>query len=81
MITKEIALTQPREMWHITAKNADGTPLRCRSNGGCKTWKTRPDDFKLPVKYGMYEYDYITPALARSWCLPERWEIEKFWRE
>lgn len=35
-------------------------PIQVRSSGRCQTWKTRPDDFKLPVKYGMYESSYIT---------------------
>lgn len=28
-------------------------------NGTPKTWKTRPDDVKVPIKYGMYEYAYL----------------------
>lgn len=32
-----------------------------RANGACKTWKTRPADFRLPVKYGFRgPYAYIT---------------------
>ena len=41
--------------------NADGTPVRWRRNGRTKIWKTRPHDFKIPVKHGMYDYGYITP--------------------
>jgi hypothetical protein len=33
MITKEIAMTQPHELWHSFLKNADGTPMRVRSSG------------------------------------------------
>jgi hypothetical protein len=39
--------------------NADGTPVRWRRNGKTKTWKTRPADFRIPVKYGLYQYGYI----------------------
>jgi hypothetical protein len=35
-----------------------------RANGACKTWKTRPADFRLPVKWGLRSYDAITPANA-----------------
>jgi predicted AAA+ superfamily ATPase len=28
-------------------------------NGKPKTWKTRPGDVRVPVKYGLYEYAYI----------------------
>lgn len=44
---------------HKTWKNADNTPARYRRNGANKTWKTRPDEFKIPVKRGMREYGYI----------------------
>lgn len=72
MITKLIAthLGYRHELWHVSAKNADGTPLRCRVNGACKTWKTRPDDFRLPVKHGLRNCFYITPSNAHEWELP-----------
>lgn len=54
---------------HVTEKNADGTPLRCRVNGQCKTWKTRPDDFRLPVKHGLRNCFYITPENAKDWII------------
>ena len=80
MITKADALKRPSEMWHVSLKNRDGTPVRCRSNGACKTWTTRPEDFRLPVKIGLRGYDAITHEDAYLWCLPERWEIERHWR-
>ena len=54
---------------HVTLRNADGTPLRCRVNGRLQTWKTRPGDFKLPVKHGLRDYFYITQAHAHEWTL------------
>jgi hypothetical protein len=66
MMTKDDALTGTR-FEHVTKKNADGTPMRIRVSGKCKTWKTRPDDFKLPVKYGLYESGYLTPENAHEW--------------
>jgi len=45
---------------HHKNKNADGTPQRWKVNGKVKTWKTRPNEVKIPVKYGLYAYDYIT---------------------
>jgi hypothetical protein len=41
-------------------KNADGTLVRWRVNGKVKTWKTRPNEFSIPVKHGLYDYGYIT---------------------
>ena len=66
MITKQIAITA-RNFEHVTIKNKDGTPTRCRAMGQCKTWKTRPDDFKLPVKHGLYNSFYITNDNANEW--------------
>jgi len=77
MITKEIAMSQPHELWHSRVSNKDGTPVRARINGKCIVWKTRPADFKLPVKHGLKDCFYITPANAHLWCLPDRWRIEQ----
>lgn len=69
MITKQIAVEVKyrQEFHHKAIKNADGTPARCRVNGKCKTWKSRPDDFCLPVKYGLRDCFYITPSNAGDW--------------
>ncbi len=66
MVTKQQAMTETR-FEHVELKNTDGSPKRCRANGKCKTWKTRPNDFKLPVKYGLYEYFHITNENAAEW--------------
>ena len=72
MITKQqaVAAQYRQEFWHRTVKNADGTPARCRVNGACKVWKTRPDEFRLPVKHGMYDCSYITESNAAEWRIP-----------
>ena len=31
-----------------------------RRNGKTQVWKTRPEDFRIPVKWGLYTYDQIT---------------------
>ncbi len=72
MITKSIALSlgYRAELHHVSLNNRDGSPVRCRINGKCQIWKTRADDFKLPVKYGLKECFYITPANAADWVKP-----------
>lgn len=30
-----------------------------RRNGSTKYWKTRPDEFRIPVKHGLRDYGYI----------------------
>lgn len=71
MITKEtaVALTYRQILHHRSRINADGTPVRCRVNGMCKTWKTRPTEFRLPVKHGLYDCFYITPSNAEEWSV------------
>ena len=62
MITLEQAknLKYGQILHHAINENADGTPQRWRVNGKPKTWKTRPNEVKVPVKHGLYNYDYIT---------------------
>ena len=73
MITKRQAVNAHYrdEFHHLTEKNADGTPARCRVNGACKTWKTRPTEFQLPVKHGLRDCFYITQDNADEWRIPE----------
>lgn len=66
MVTKEQACSAKR-FTHVSLKNADGTPLRARANGKCQTWKTRPTEFALPIKHGLYSYGYITDGTAHNW--------------
>lgn len=52
---------RPGDILHHTInKNADGTPQRWRVNGMVKTWKRDAGRVKVPVKYGLYGYDYVT---------------------
>lgn len=58
-----------RELWHRTARNSDGSPVRCRVNGQVKRWKRRPNEFRLPVKYGLRECFYLTHRNAAEWTV------------
>lgn len=67
MITKEQALTA-NHFTHVSLKNSDKkTPARCRRMGKTQTWKTRPNEFKIPVKHGLYDSFYITQENASEW--------------
>ena len=61
--------TGKNEFFHVTLLDSRKQPLRCRRNGATKLWKTRPEEFKIPVKYGMYEYFYITQDNAHEWTI------------
>lgn len=71
MITKKIAENtfHGQVFHHKSLKNADGTPLRARVNGACKVWKTRPAEFRLPMKHGLRQCFYIEPSNADEWEL------------
>jgi hypothetical protein len=60
MITKEQAQTV-RYFKEIGSKSK-----LWRSNGKCKVWKTRPNEFKLPIKHGLYSFGYITESNCHS---------------
>lgn len=66
MLTFDQALTAGN-FEHVTLKNADKTPLRARRNGKTKTWKTRPNEFRIPAKHGLKECFYITNENASDW--------------
>lgn len=77
MVTKQMVLDAPyHQVWHYTGKQ-DCTCLvgprgaihlnfvACRTNGATKVWKTRPTEFRLPIKYGMYEHNYLSDSNAQ----------------
>lgn len=66
MLTKQQAI-DGQTFQHVRLKDSRGGALQCRASGKCQTWKTRPNDFKLPVKYGLYQSFYITHSNAHDW--------------
>lgn len=57
---------------HKILKNKDGSPKRCRVNGKLKTWVTRPNEFAMPVKQGLYSFFYLTEKNAHEWDIPKK---------
>ena len=63
---KMITLQQAKDLkfgdilHHVTNKNSDKTPQRWKVNGKVKTWKRDINRISIPVKHGLYTYDYIT---------------------
>jgi hypothetical protein len=41
----------------------DSWGKRWKVNGKVKTWVRSPEKVKVPVKHGLYSYDYITEDL------------------
>lgn len=73
MITLEQAknLSHGDILYHVTNRNADFTPQRWRVSGKPKTWKTRPNEVKVPVKFGLYGNDYVTEESLHLVCMTE----------
>lgn len=57
--------------YHRTERNADGTAVRCRVMGKCKTWVRSPQAYRLPVKYGMYQSFYLTHRNSDVWLVSD----------
>ena len=71
MITKEQAINE-RE-FHIGCKKTVGPRGGVkihqeiwRRNGATQTWKTRPEEFRIPVKHGLYNYSQIYDSDAAN---------------
>ena len=52
----EIALSEGK----VSVLMSNGNYWRVRKNGQTKLWKTRPQDFYIPIKFGLKGYGKIT---------------------
>lgn len=66
MVTKEQAVNA-RYRQEFYTKGQNGKVYKVRVSGKCQTWKTRPEEFRLPVKYGLHESRAITDTNASSY--------------
>lgn len=82
MITKEQAMTL--EVVHIegcrhwvSSRGLDRYQCQvARRNGQTQIWVTRPEDFRVPIKYGLKEFGQITPVNATWFHVPSECPIE-----
>jgi len=51
--------------------DSNGQPSKARVSGKVQTWKTRPNDFKVPLKRGLYDTGYLPPSNADRFTLTE----------
>ena len=58
-------------LYHVKNKNVDGSPQRWKVNGQVKTWKRDLDRVKVPLKFGLYGYDYLENDSLDLVCLTE----------
>ena len=88
MITKQQAIDLPlNEIHYYNPKTRiAGLPnskkyLRCtkwRRNGKTKVWKTRPLEFSVPIKHGLYAYAHLTNKNAERYHLSTECNGENF---
>ena len=52
--------------------------VECRRNGQTKLWKTRPNHFRVPLKYGLYEHAYLDHDNAQYWHTPDNCPLNTF---
>jgi hypothetical protein len=64
-------------VYHKKWRNSDGSPYGVRVNGKVQTWKTRPNEIRIPIKRGMYEYGYITQSDLDDWTLQPQSRLPK----
>ena len=64
MITKQEAMDLDigQVIYHGKNRDSKNYPQKWRVNGKTQTWKTRPNDFKVPLKHGMYDWWYLQPS-------------------
>lgn len=83
MVTKEQALSAQEfhcgECLCIVGKRGGKTYKQevYRRNGQTKTWKTRPNEFSVPIKYGLKEFSYLTDGNAYNFHTPEECPLTK----
>lgn len=70
MITYEQAIDENNRYFvSLDEKWKNGSPITLRRNGKTKVWKTRPGEFRIPVKYGLKGTGYITHLNASAFVL------------
>lgn len=58
-----------QEFWSRYMRDSNDIPLRVRRIGKLKTWKTRPGQYRLPVKYELKHcIIHLTEENVSDWC-------------
>jgi len=72
MITVDQAMLENRFHYPINDKKC----ALWRRNGMTKRWKRNHNRFSIPVKFGLYDYGYITDENSREFHLPHECPVE-----
>lgn len=63
-----------KDFYHKTRVDSRLNPLHVRRTGKTIFWKTRPDNFRIPVKHGLRDHGYIDHANAMYWMIKTKEE-------
>lgn len=63
---------------HLILKDAKGDPVVVRVSGKPKTWKTRPGEVSIPVKYGLYKSLRLDEDSLSNWVRGKDDPISRF---
>lgn len=66
------------ERGHLWAATTHGRWWRVRRNGRTKLWKTRPDEFRVPVKAGLRSCGEITHTSVVATMCDDGWRTADF---
>lgn len=65
------ALRHGQTIYFIGEYDSNGQASKARVTGKVITWKTRPNDYRVPIKRGLYDSGYLTPSNAERFTLTE----------
>lgn len=57
---------RPGDVLRVPSHQTSYGPARWRVNGKPKTWKTRPDEVSVPVKFGLRSYSALTEGIIHE---------------
>lgn len=69
-LTEAKNLQSGRHIYHAKLKNKSGRSMRFLVTS-VKTWKTKPEQVLIGLKYGMYDYFKITECDLEDYVLEE----------
>ena len=56
-------------VYHSIQRYSDGSPCRWVVNGGVKTWRMQANRVKVPIKFGLHSFSYLTENNLPLFCM------------
>lgn len=78
MLINRFAIEGALERGQLWAAMRNGRYWRLRRNGATKLWKTRPEEFSIPVKAGLKACARIDHASSIAFLSSDNWKAAHF---